>query len=133
MNMDIGESCLEKGARNAYVIPWELNTQTVTMLLVTACVSQGWEDQVVMPVLWDIGAFHIEDARNVNPVKSLAMSVIPTLEDVSVLCLQKVRLVSVVKLEPGTMTRIRDARNVVVTQLVLLGDNVMLKVVTVDV
>ena len=87
----------------------------------------------MMPVLWDTGAFHIEDARNVNPAKSLVMSVIPTLEDVSVLCLQKVRLVSVVKLEPGTMTRIRDARNVVVTQLVLLGDNVMLKVVTVDV
>ena len=31
VNMDIGESCLEKGVRNAYVIPWELSTLTVTM------------------------------------------------------------------------------------------------------
>ena len=84
------------------------------------------------PALWDTGAFHIEGARNVNPVKNQAMSVIRILEDVSVLCLQKVRLVNVVKLEPGTMTHIRDARNVVVTQLVLLEDNVMLKVATAD-
>ena len=67
------------------------------------------------PALWDTGAFHIEGARNVNPVTNQAMSVIQTLEDVSVLCLQKVCLVNVVKLEPGTMTHIRDARNVVVT------------------
>ena len=83
------------------------------------------------PALWDTGAFHIEGARNVNLVRSLAMSVIRTLEDVSVLCLQRVRLVNVVELEPGTRTR--DARNVVVTQLDLLEDNVMLKVATVDV
>ena len=69
------------------------------------------------PALWATGAFHIEGARNVNLVRSLAMSVIRTLEDVSVLCLQRVRLVNVVELEPGTMTRTRDARNVVVTQL----------------
>ena len=100
--------------------------------MVTACVSQGWADPVVTPALWDTGAFHIEGARNVNPVKSRAMSVIRIPEDASVLCLQKVRLVNVVKLEPGTMIHTRDARNVVVTQLVLLGDNVMLKAVTVD-
>ena len=86
----------------------------------------------MMHASWDTGAFHIEGARNVNPVKSRAMSVIRTPEDASVLCLQRVCLVNFVKLEPGTTIHIRDARNVVVTQLDLLEDNVMSKVATVD-
>ena len=132
VNMDIGVSCLQKGVKNAFVIPWELNMMTVMMLLETVSANQALEGLAVMHVWWDTGGYHIEVARNANHVKSPAMSVILTLGDVFVLCLQRAHPVNDARLAPGIMILTKDVRNVAVTPKDLLEDSVMLKMVTAD-